>query len=151
MRFLPLALLLAASCNKEDVTPPNIAANKQQIWETIKAYHEAGDKPDVEIMATYFAPEITIFKGAEDFVRGKDDCVRELVKRTKQYEGQNRATILGREVINITGDVAVVTYVASVGTQRAAITAVLRRTPEKKWLLSHLHESWPPPSAPPTK
>lgn len=144
MRFLPLALLLAASCNKEDVTPPDIGASKQQIWETIKAFHEAGDKGDVEKMAMYLTPDIAIFKGAEDFARGKDDAARELTHRVKKFEGQSRATILGREVINITGDNAVVTYVASVGTDRGAITAVLRRTPEKKWLLSHLHESWPP-------
>ena len=154
MRFLPLALVLAASCSKEDVTPPDIAANKQRIWETIKAYHEAGDKGDVETMATFLAPEITLFKGHEDFVRTKEEAVKELTERVKYFQGvapepgpekkQSRATIIGRDVINITGDVAVVTYVASLGPSvRGAITAVLRRS-QGKWLISHLHESWPP-------
>ena len=142
MRFLALALLLAASCTKEDAPPPDIGANKQKIWDVIKAYHEAGDKGDVETMASYLAPEITLFKGAEDFVRTKDEVVKELTERVKAFQGQSRNTLLGREVINITGDIGVVTYVASVGTQRAAITAVLRRS-QGKWLLSHLHESWP--------
>jgi ketosteroid isomerase-like protein len=142
MRFLPLVLLLAASCSKDDSPPPDIGANKQKIWDVIKAYHEAGDKADVPTMMTYFAPEITLFKGAEDFVRNKDEAEKELTERVKYYQGQSRNTLLGREVINITGDIGVVTYVASVGTQRAAITAVLRRS-QGKWLLSHLHESWP--------
>src|SRR2546427_12449307 len=97
MRFLPLALVLAASCSKEDVMPPDIAANKQRIWETIKAYHEAGDKGDVETMATYFAPEITLFKGQEDFVRTKDEAVKELTERVNDYQGQSRAAILWRQ------------------------------------------------------
>jgi hypothetical protein len=86
---------------------------------------------------------MTLFKGQEDFVRTKDEAVREITERVKSFQGQSRNTLLGREVINITGDIGVVTYVASVGTQRAAITAVLRRS-QGKWLLSHLHESWPP-------
>ena len=145
MRFLPLVLVLAASCSKEDVTPPDIAANKQMIWETIKAYHEAGDKGEVQTMATYLAPEIALIKGPEDLVRTKEAAVRELTDRLKNVPPeQKRATIIGREVINITGDVAVVTYVASVGPSvRGAITAVLRRS-QGKWLISHLHESWPP-------
>jgi ketosteroid isomerase-like protein len=142
MRFLPIALLLAASCSREDSPPPDIGANKQKIWDVIKAYHEAGDKGDVETMATFLAPEMTLFKGQEDFVRTKEEAVKEITERVKYFQGQSRNTLLGREVINITGDIGVVTYVASVGTQRAAITAVLRRS-QGKWLLSHLHESWP--------
>jgi ketosteroid isomerase-like protein len=145
MRSAALVLLLLASCSKEDTPPPDIGANKQKIWDTIKAYHEAGDKADVETMATYLAPEMTLFKGQEDFVRTRDEAVKEITERVKAFQGQSRNTLLGREVINITGDVGVVTYVASVGTQRAAITAVLRRS-QGKWLLSHLHESWPAPT-----
>jgi ketosteroid isomerase-like protein len=142
MRFLTLALLLA-SCSKEDA-PPDVSASKHAIWETIKAYHDAGDKGNVADMAAFLAPEITLSDGLEDFIRGKDEAMKKITDRVKMYEGQRRATILGREVINITGDVAVVTYVASVGPSlRSGITAVLRRS-QGKWLISHIHENWQP-------
>lgn len=133
---------LAAACGGSDVPPPDIAQSREMIRETIKGYHEAGDKGDTDRMASYLAPEVSMFKGQEDFARGRDECVRELVNRVKQYEGQSRNTLLGREVISITGDIAVTTYVANVGTQRAPITAVFRRQGDK-WLIIHLHESWP--------
>jgi ketosteroid isomerase-like protein len=117
------------------------------IRETIKSYHEAGDKGDVEKMCTYLAPEVSMFKGQEDFVRTLEECRKELIERVKKFEGQSRATLLGREAISITGDVAVTTYVASVGTLRAPITAVFRRS-QGKWLIIHLHESWPAPAPP---
>ena len=143
MRFLPALLLALCACGEAPL-PPDIQASKQAIWDVVKAYHGAGDKGDVDVMAAHLAPEAAIFKGAEDFARPKEEAVKELTDRVKQYEGQKRDTLLGREQINITGDVGVVTYVASVGTQRTGITAVLRRT-QGKWLISHLHESWPPP------
>lgn len=137
-----LALLALAACGN-DGPPPDIQANKQAIWDVLKAYHTAGDKGDVDIMASHLAPEVAIFKGQEDFARPKEEAVRELTERVKTYQGQSRSTLLGREEIHITGDVGVATYVASVGTQRAGITAVLRRS-QGKWMISHLHESWPP-------
>lgn len=144
MRLLPYAALALLSACSGATDPPDIQANKQAIWDVLKAYHKAGDKGDVDTMASYLAPEVAIFKGQEDFARPKDEAVKELVDRVKFYEGQSRSTLLGREEIHITGDVGVATYVASVGTQRAGITAVLRRS-QGKWMISHLHESWPPP------
>jgi len=141
MRFAPLALLLLSACGEAPL-PPDILASKQAIWEVVKAYHAAGDKGDVDTMAAYLAPEAAIFRGQEDFARPKEEAVKELTDRVKQYEGQKRNALLGSEMINITGEVGVVTYVASVGTQRTGITAVLRRA-QGKWLISHLHESWP--------
>ena len=142
-RALWLLLPFAASaCGGSNVPPPDIAQSRAMIWDTIKAYHDAGDKGDTDRMAAYLAPEVSMFKGQEDFSRGRDECVRELVNRVKAYEGQSRNTLLGREVISVTGDIAVTTYVASVGTQRAPITAVFRRQGDK-WLIIHLHESWP--------
>ncbi|HEX7896364.1 MAG TPA: nuclear transport factor 2 family protein [Planctomycetota bacterium] len=147
MRLSPaVALLALAACGES--LPPDIGANKNAIWEVLKAYHRAGDQGDVDIMASHLAPEATIFKGAEDFARPKEEAVKELTDRVKYFQGQSRSTLLGREEINITGDVGVATYVASVGTQRAGITAVLRRT-QGKWQISHLHESWPAPAPAP--
>ena len=147
MRLSPAVALLALAACSEGL-PPDIQANKQAIWDVLKAYHKAGDKADVDTMASYLAPEATIFKGTEDFARPKDEAVKELTDRVNYYKDQTRSTLLGREEINITGDVGVATYVASVGNQRAGITAVLRRT-QGKWQISHLHESWPaPPPAP---
>jgi ketosteroid isomerase-like protein len=149
MRIVPaLALLGLAACSG-DTPPPEIQVSKQAIWDVLKAYHKAGDNGDVDTMGSFLAPEATIFKGQEDFARPKDEAVKELTNRVKYYEGQARSTLLGREEISITGDVGVATYVASVGTQRAGITAVLRRT-QGKWQISHIHESWPapPPKSP---
>ena len=143
MRLSPAVALLALAACSEGL-PPDIQANKQAIWDVLKAYHAAGDKGDVDTMAAYLAPEAAIFKGSEDFARPKEEAVKELTERVKTYEGQKRDTLLGREQINITGDVGVATYVASVLTQRAGITAVLRRS-QGKWQISHLHESWPAP------
>jgi len=142
--------LLTAGCGKDDTPPPDLAQSREMIRETIKSYHEAGDKGDVDTMVRLLAPEVSMFKGQEDFVRGLEECRRELIERVKKFEGQSRATLLGRETISITGDVAVTTYVASVGTLRAPITAVFRRS-QGKWLIIHLHESWPAPApaAPP--
>jgi ketosteroid isomerase-like protein len=145
MRLLPAVALLSFAGCSGDTPPPDIQANKQAIWDVVKAYHAAGDKADVDTMATFLAPEAAIFKGSEDFARPKDEAVKELTNRVKYYENQARSTLLGREEINITGDVGVATYVASVGTQRAGITAVLRRT-QGKWQISHIHESWPAPA-----
>ena len=55
MRFLPAALLLLTACG-DPATPPDIAASKNAIWEVMKAYHGAGDKADVDTMASYLAP-----------------------------------------------------------------------------------------------
>lgn len=138
-----VALLLGLGCSES--LPPDIMANKQAIWDVLKAYHAAGDNGDVDTMAAHLAPEAAIFKGAESFARPKDEAVKELTDRVKSFEGQKRNTLLGGEQINITGDVGVATYIASVGSQRAGITAVLRRT-QNKWQISHLHESWPAPA-----
>jgi ketosteroid isomerase-like protein len=147
MRLSPLLLAAALSGCGEGAPPPDLAQSREMIRETIKAYHEAGDKGDVDTMLRYLGPEVSMFKGQEDFARGIEEVRRELIERVKRFEGQSRATLLGRENISVTGDVAVTTYVASVGTQRAPITAVFRRS-QGKWLLIHLHESWPPPAAP---
>src|SRR5687768_11358277 len=125
MKLVPALSLLALAACSGDTLPPDILANKQAIWEVLKAYHAAGDKGDVDTMAAHLATEAAIFKGAEDFARPKEEAVKELTDRVKSFEGQTRNTLLGREQINITGDVGVATYVASVGTQRAGITAVL--------------------------
>lgn len=148
MRFLPLALVLAAGCSKEPPITPDLATNRHLIWETVKAYHEAGDKGDVGGMKECLAPEISMFKGQEDFIKGIDEVEKELIERVKRFEGQSRNTLLGREKIYPTGDTALVTYVANVGMLRAPITAVFRKA-DGRWKIAHLHESWPAP-APPT-
>lgn len=142
MRRLPLLLLFAAACSKDDALPPDIAQSREMIREVIKKYHAAGDVGDVDTMKALLAPEISMFKGQEDFVRGLEAVTAELTERVKRFQGQTRNTLLGRDEFNVTGDLAVVTYVANVGSQRAAITAVFRRF-EGKWRIAHLHESWP--------
>ena len=147
MRFLIPILLLAlpAGCSKDSAIPLDIAQSKQMIWDSIKAYHEAGDKGDMPTIKTLLAPEVSLVVSHEDVIRGYDNVVRALQDRVKSYEGQNRSTITGKEVISITGDSALVTYVASVGTQRGIITAVCRRNKDNKWLIAHMHDTWSMP------
>ena len=146
MRFLlPFLLIPLAACSRESAIPLHDAQSKQMIWDAIKTYHEAGDKGDVATMKTLLAPEVSLVASHDDVIRGYDNVVRALTDRVKSYEGQSRSTITGKEVISITGDSALVTYVASVGTQRGIITAVCRRNKDSKWLISHLHDTWSMP------
>lgn len=138
-------LILAASCSKE-APPPELAATKQMIWEVLKAYHDAGDKADVASMKKLLAPEVSLVVAHDDVVRGYDAVVKTLTDRVKTYEGTPRSTITGKEVISVTGDVALVTYIASVETHRGLITAVLRRTKDGAWQIAHLHDTWSMPS-----
>jgi len=135
-------LLVLAACSKEGPPPLDIAQSKQMIWDGIKDYHDAGDKGDLDKIGTLLAPEASLVLSHEDVIRGHDLVLRALRDRMKTYEGQSRSTITGKEVISITGDMALVTYVASVGTQRGIITAVCRRNKDGKWLIAHIHDTW---------
>ena len=145
--FLPLLLLLPTACSKDSSIPLDIAQSREMIRETLKSYHDAGDKGDMAIIKTLLAPEVSLVVSHEDVIRGYDNVVRALTDRMKSYENQSRSTITGKEVISITGDSALVTYVASVGTQRGIITAVCRRTKDNKWLIAHIHDTWSMPPA----
>jgi ketosteroid isomerase-like protein len=129
--------------------PLDVAQSREMIRETLKAYHEAGDTGNIATMKTLLAPEVSLVASHDEVIRGYDNVVRALADRMKSYEGQSRSTITGKEVISITGDSALVTYVASVGTQRGIITAVCRRNKDNKWLIAHIHDTWSMPS--PTK
>jgi ketosteroid isomerase-like protein len=140
-------LLVLAACSKEGPPPLDIAQSKQMIWDAIKDYHDSGDKGDIDKIGTLLAPEVSLVLSHEDVIRGHDSVLRALRDRMKTYEGQSRSTITGKEVISITGDMALVTYVASVGTQRGIITAVCRRNKDGKWLISHIHDTWSLPAS----
>jgi ketosteroid isomerase-like protein len=139
------ALLVLAACSKEPPPSPDVAASKALVWDLVKAYHEAGDKGDVDAMKPLLAPEVSLVLGHEDVARGFDAVIRALTDRMKTYEGQARSTLTGKELVTITGDSALVTYVANVGTQRGLVTAVCRRNREGRWLLQHLHDTWSAP------
>jgi ketosteroid isomerase-like protein len=141
MRFLPMALILVVSCGRDDAPPADIGQTKTMIRELIEKYHNAGDACDVDTMKSLLTPDATMFRGAEEFARGIDQCTEELITRVATYKGQSRRTFLASVTIEPIGDMAVATYVASVGTLHAPITAVFRRT-QGKWLIKHLHESW---------
>jgi len=149
MRFIPLLTLAlaAAGCSREPSPPPDEAANKQMIWETIKAYHDAGDKGDVAKMVALLSPRVCLVKGHEATARGVEEVEKELTHRVDTYKGQARSTLLGKESITIIGDAAVIDYVASVGTQRGLITAVCQRT-GGKWYIVHIHDTWTSPTPP---
>ncbi|MBI3858300.1 MAG: nuclear transport factor 2 family protein [Planctomycetes bacterium] len=139
-------LLLLGACSKEGPMPLDIAQNKQMIWEVIKAYHDASDKGDLDVIQTLLSPDVSMIMGADDVVRGKDAVLRALRDKLKAYDGQSRSTITGKEVIKPDGNIALVTYVASVGTQRGIITAICSRNKDNKWLIAHIHDTWSMPS-----
>ncbi len=141
MRPLALASLLLAACSKDLPPSPDLAVNQQLIWETVKAYHNAGDKGDVGKMKEVLAPEVSLIKSHEEVVKGIDEVEKVLTDRVKSYEGQVRKTILGGEFISVTGDTGLATYIASVGTHRGVFTVTLRRS-GGKWLIAHVHDSW---------
>jgi ketosteroid isomerase-like protein len=142
----PLLLLIAACSKEPPPMTPDVAVSKQLIWEAIKGYHAAGDKGDAGAIEGLLAPEVSLVVSHEEVVRGRDAVMRALRDRMKTYEGENRSTLTGKEVISITGDSALVTYVANVGTQRGLISAVCRRTREGAWLIAHLHDTWSLPA-----
>jgi ketosteroid isomerase-like protein len=151
MKFpLAVLLLVVASCSKDDQPPPDITVTRTLIREVIEKYHSAGDAADVDTMKSLLTPDVSMFRGQEEFARGLDQCVDELTMRVAMFKGQARKTLLGSVTIDPMGDMAVATYVAGVGTLRAPITAVFRRT-QGKWLIKHLHESWPQPHEKPAK
>jgi len=145
MRIIAASLLLVmGACSKEAPMPLDIAQNKQMIWDTIKAYHEASDKSDLDIIKSLTTPDVSIVMSPEDVVRGQESVLRALRDRFKNYKGQPN-TLMGRELIKPDGNTALVTYVASTTTQRGTITINCSRNKDNKWLISHIHETWSPP------
>jgi ketosteroid isomerase-like protein len=134
-------LLVLGGCSKEAPMPLDIAQNKQMIWEVIKAYHDASDKGDLDVIQTLLTPDASIVMGTEDVIRGKDSVLRALRDQMKTWDGKGRSTITGKEVIKPDGNIALVTYVASVGTQRGIITAICSRNKDNKWLITHIHDT----------
>lgn len=142
-------MLLAGACSQEAPPSPDIATNKQLIWDAIKAYHDAGDQGKVPLMKALLHPEVVMYKGAEDFVRGIPAVEEELERRAEQIKGEGRKTLVGGESIQVMGDVAVATYIASTSRQRGAVSVVFRKS-QGKWLIAHVHDSWPAPAGPAT-
>jgi len=147
MRLIAASLLLLlGACSKEGPPPLDIAQSKQMIWDAIKLYHDASDKDEIGIIKTLLAPEVSLVVAGNDVIRGQDNVIRALTDRMKSVEGKSRVTITGKEVISVTGDMALVTYLANVGNERGIITVVCRRNKDNKWLIAHIHDTWSMPS-----
>lgn len=145
-RFLPLALALVAGCGTEE--PKDISVAKQQIWDTVKKYYDALNKADIDAMAALYTDDSSL-KRTDDIVHGKDAVVEAFKaaiadNKRRGLEGK-RQILVGNENINVTRDVAVVTFVANVNdpgeTLKALVTMIFRRQ-DGKWLIAHLHETW---------
>lgn len=146
MRFFAAAALLSlAACSKEGPIPLDVAQSREMIRETIKAYHEAGDKGELGAIKVLLDPDVSFVASHEEVVTGYDLVLKKLNERLKSFDGP-RNTITGKESIRIQGDTALVTYIANVGTQRGIVTAVYRKTKENKWVILHLHETWSLPA-----
>jgi ketosteroid isomerase-like protein len=137
-------LLFLGACSKEAPMPLDIAQSKQMIWEVIKAYHDASDKDDLDVIQTLLTPDASIVLGREDVIRGRENVLRALRDQMKSWGGKPRSTITGKEVIKPDGNIALVTYVASVGTDRGIITAICSRNKDNKWQIAHMHDTTNP-------
>jgi ketosteroid isomerase-like protein len=134
-------LALLAACSKEPPPSPDLAVNQRAIWETIKAYHEASDKLDVDKQLTFWDPTGTLIKKHDEVVKGVEEIGPVLRDRAKAAEGQSWKTLVGHETIHVFGDMAYVYYLASVSQQTGTITAIFRRS-QGKWLITHFHDTW---------
>ena len=150
MRFAAASLLiLLGACSKEAPMPLDIAQNKQMIWELIKTYHDSVDKKELAILETLFTPNVSlVLSNDTDVIRGQEQVLRAIRDRAENWDAKTRSTITGKEVITPDGNLALVTYVASVGIQRGIITTICSRNKDNKWLIAHVHDTWsmnPPP------
>ncbi len=144
MRFLAAAaLLLLGACSKEGPIPLADAQSREMIRDIIKSFHEACDKSDLSAIKGLVDPEVTLVVSHDEVVTGYEMVIKKLNERLKGFESP-RNTITGKESIKIQGDIALVTYIANIGTQRGIVTAVYRRSKDNKWLILHIHESWSP-------
>jgi ketosteroid isomerase-like protein len=143
MRMLPVvATVLLASCGKKEEPSPNVQADKQTIWDRLKAFHSAGGRGDVDAMGALLSPDCAMFKGDADFVKGQEACLAEIRERVKSLDSSKEPKpLFGNEDIVLADDVAVARYMVSVGSKHAAVTAVLRRL-QGQWMIVSLHESW---------
>jgi ketosteroid isomerase-like protein len=147
MRWIASGVLLfLGACSKDAPIPLDIAQNKQMIWDTIKAYHDASDKGDLDIIKTLLTPDVSMVMSPDDVVRGQESVLRALRDRFKTYDGRPQSTITGKEMIKPDGNTALVTYVASMNQQRGIITVICSRNKDNKWLIAHLHDTWSIPA-----
>ena len=144
MRLIAATLLLfLGACSKEAPMSLDMAQNKMMIWETIKSYHEGVDKHNLDLIQTLFTPDVSLVMSLDqDVIRGQDFVLRAIRDRMKNWDSETRSTITGKEVIKPDGNIALVTYVASVGNQRGIITTICSRNKDNKWLISHIHDTW---------
>lgn len=140
------ALLFLGACSKEGPIPLADAQSREMIREAIKTFHEAHDKADMATIKGLLAPDVSLVLSPEDVIRGYDDTLKALNKQINAVDSP-RSTITGKEMISIKGETALVTYIASLNTtQRGVITAIYTRNKDNKWVISHLHETWSPPT-----
>jgi ketosteroid isomerase-like protein len=140
-RFALVFLILPAACSPEPPPSPDLAVNKQMIWDVIKSYHEAADRCDPDTQLTFMTPDVSLIRRHDEIVRGSEAVGRVLRERAKSANGQEWNTVVGKEDIRVEGDLAYATYLASVGQQRGVITALFRRI-KGKWLIAHFHDTW---------
>ena len=146
MKFLAAAaLLFLGACSKEGPIPLADAQSREMIRDIIKSFHEACDKNDLSAIKVLVDPEVSLVINHEEVVTGYEMVIKKLNERLKSIDGP-RNTITGKESIKIQGDIALVTYIANVGTQRGITTAVYRRSKDNKWLILHLHDTWSLPA-----
>lgn len=143
-----LPCLLAFGCSGEEPPSPNLQAMKYTIREIIENYHEAGDKGDVDKQVTYLDPQVSIRKGKDLFIRGRDNVEEELTNRADAAQDNPQTTILGKFEIELIGDnAAMCTFIATLENKgRSPVTVILNLSKDGIWKIRHIHDSWPGPA-----
>jgi ketosteroid isomerase-like protein len=145
MRFLAAALLFLGACSKEGPIPLAEAQSREMIRDSIKSFHEACDKGDLSAIKALVDPDVSLVISHEEVVSGYEMVLKKLNEQLGSFE-KPRNTITGKESIKIQGDIALVTYIANIGTQRGIVTSVYRRSKDNRWMILHMHETWSVPS-----
>ena len=146
LALLPCFLVFA--CSGEEPPPPNLQAMKYTIREIIEKYHEAGDKGEVAKQVSFLDEDVSIRKGGEVFISGRDNVEEELTERADEVQDKPQTTILGKFEIELIGDnAAMCTFIANIENKgRAAVTVILSLSEAGIWKIRHIHDSWPDPA-----
>ena len=94
MRVLALLpCFLAFACSGEEPPPPDLQAMKYSIREVVEKFQQAGDKGEVSKQMDLLDEKISIRKGGEVFLRGRDTVEEELTERADNAQDAPRTTL----------------------------------------------------------
>lgn len=143
MKVLPAVLLLALASCSGSVDPETA---KVDVEKFIRHYHDVYDRADEAAVLAMLDPDVSISDPPHGFVRGKDRCAEHLQKgmarlRDKGLVGK-RTTLFGPIQVDVSGNIAIATYVALVREDKDQANTIFTRVfryRSGKWLILTEH------------